>query len=69
MNGDEFITEFEQLKATHLLTTEEHEMALRRAYGFALERGSGELPQYDPFAATGDFWRAAGEVIALRQLT
>ncbi len=42
------------------------EKARRRAYGFALERGGGELPPYYPDAATGDFWRAAGEVRAQR---
>ena len=55
-------------KSGDSLTAEEHEEARRRAYGFALERGGGKLPGYDPDAASGDFWRAAGEVIAQRQV-
>jgi hypothetical protein len=48
------------------LTTEEHAEARRRAYFFALERGGGRLPPYDPGRAHDDFCRAAGQVIAAR---
>ncbi|QDU98601.1 hypothetical protein [Lignipirellula cremea] len=49
------------------LTAEELDEARRRAYGFSLERGDGKLPPYNPNDATGDFWRAAGEVVAQRE--
>jgi hypothetical protein len=49
------------------LTPEEIPQARVIAYAKALARGNGqEPPPYDPEAAIGDFWEAAGEVIAQR---
>ncbi|HEY4258785.1 MAG TPA: hypothetical protein VGM98_01440 [Schlesneria sp.] len=69
VSGDEFTSELERLMSAHMLTAEEQEEAQRRAYAYALERGGGQLPQFDSNAAVGDFWRAAGEVIRLRPET
>ncbi len=49
------------------LTAEEIPQAQEIAYFKALARGNGkEPPPYDPGAAMGDFWQAAGEVIERR---
>src|SRR5436309_3289828 len=49
------------------LTPEEIPQDQAIAYVKALPRGNGkDQPPYDPQAAIGDFWQAAGEVIAKR---
>src|SRR5262245_10826930 len=49
------------------LIPEEIPQARVIAYFKALARGNGKgPPPYDPVAASGDFWQAAGEVIAQR---
>jgi Protein of unknown function (DUF2971) len=49
------------------LTPEEHASALDIAYRKSLKRGNGtDPPPYNHELATGDFWQAAGEVIARR---
>ncbi len=49
------------------LTPDEHPRAQELAYLTSLARGHGQNPPaYDPEAAVGDFWQAAGEVIAER---
>jgi len=50
----------------YVLTPAEHEEARRIAYGMAEIRGGGKLPPYDATAASDDFCRAAGQVIANR---
>lgn len=52
------------------LTPEEIPQAQKIAYLKSLARGNGkDPPLYDPRAAIGDFWQAAGEVIAHRGST
>jgi len=48
------------------LTEVEHARVKVRAYFLAMNRGGGKLPPYDHAQAVGDFWKAAGEVIAAR---
>jgi hypothetical protein len=49
------------------LPPDEHPKAQKLAYLRSLARGNGQnSPPYDPEAAVGDFWQAAGEVIAKR---
>src|SRR5947209_3648493 len=48
------------------LLAEDIPLAQKIAYQKCLEHGGGKEPPYDPEAAVGDFWRAAGEVIAQR---
>jgi hypothetical protein len=48
------------------LTAAEHARARELAYQYALARGDGELPLYDPTRAAEDFCRAAGEIIRQR---
>jgi hypothetical protein len=52
--------------ALYVLTPAEHEEARRIAYLIAETRGGGRLPPYDQAAASDDFCRAAGQVIANR---
>jgi hypothetical protein len=49
------------------LTPNEYPQAEKLAYQKCLARGHGREPPYNPEAAVGDFWQAAGEVIAQRQ--
>ncbi len=49
------------------LAREEHALAQKLAYEKSLARGNGkEPPPFNPEASVGDFWQAAGEVIAQR---
>lgn len=49
------------------LIPEEIPLAQQIAYQKSLARGNGQTPPpYNPEATVGDFWQAAGEVIALR---
>lgn len=49
------------------LIPDEHAEAQRLAYLKSLARGDGEYPPlYDAEATVGDFWQAAGEVVAKR---
>ena len=48
------------------LTADEHARARETAYYLALKRGGGQLPPYRLNHANGDFWEAAGIIIAQR---
>jgi hypothetical protein len=54
------------IHALYVLSPAEHEEARRIAYLVAETRGGGRLPPYDPIAASDDFCKAAGQVIANR---
>jgi len=57
----------ESRKTMPNLIPDEHPKAQKLAYLKSLARGDGQNPPpYDPEAAVGDFWQAAGEVIAKR---
>ena len=52
------------------LTPEEHKLAQVLAYEKSLARGNGiDAPAFDHEASIGDFWQAAGDVIAHRNST
>ncbi len=57
-----------QARSGDPLTAAEHAEAERIAYFYALDRGGGHLPPYDPALAHDEFCRAAVEVIARRPL-
>ena len=48
------------------LTNKEHELAQELAYHRAMERGNGELPEFETNASANDFFKAAEEVISKR---
>ena len=48
------------------LTADEYARAREMAYCLALKRGGGQLPPYSLDHANGDFWEAAGIIIAQR---
>ena len=50
----------------YVLTSAEHEHARKIAYLMSCTRGGGKLPPYDLAAASNDFCKAAGQVIANR---
>jgi hypothetical protein len=54
------------IHALYVLNPAEHEEARRSAYLIAETRGGGRLPPYDPASASDDFYKAAGQVIAIR---
>jgi len=57
----------EDLKTMPGLIPEEIPLAQQIAYQKSVARGNGQdPPPYNPEATVGDFWQAAGEVIALR---
>ena len=48
------------------LTADEYARAREMAYCLALKRGGGQLPPYSLNHANGDFWEAAGTILAQR---
>jgi hypothetical protein len=48
------------------LTAEEQARAREMAYYLALKRGGGRLPPYSLNHANGDYWEAAGTIVAQR---
>ena len=48
------------------LTERENQLARELAYFKALERGNGELPEYDADSSVNDFAKAAEQIVSRR---
>ena len=51
---------------TKKLTERENHLARELAYFKALERGNGELPEYDADSSANDFAKAAEQIVSRR---
>jgi len=51
------------------LSAAEHARAREMAYHLALKRGGGQLPPFSLNHANGDYWEAAGRIIAQRAIS